>query len=912
MYDYLLIYQRYLLINSMKQQSAIILFAFSYTFAINLVKTLLVAVYSGDTFSPGLALNIINDFTVGILIAAVGRVFSHKMASGICVWTICLVAILIDFLAFHYFLVFGRLPGAGILFYITELDQLRSSFNTNVPVLLLFIEVLATVCVTGFFYQFFTRAFNRLFQGPIPILVSLVIVIASVFLQLFPTLLSDAFKWYARHEVVWLLQSALVREKYNLEDIKLTDRNFDRYLKALGNNEVKPLVDSEFPLCRYQQQVAAINKRSVILLILEGVSRNEMLADVDGLPLMPNLREIEADNLSLQNIYASGSKSAQALTAIFSGLPPHTNYHYLWTKPLINMTGFPKQLREYGYNTAYFHGSDLSFEQQRLYLKRIGFDYLYEYSPDHEHEIYGWGYADENMFSELQDWIKATDDNYPYLASLFTISTHDPYLLPETWSPRFSSVNSNSRSSINWTLLHDIDAIRLAARESYHYLDHQLGRFYQWYQQNEQAKGTLLVITGDHGSYLFTQEDHHSQLDQFRVPLIIAGKHDSLDNITWSVTSGLTGGLHDLPATIMGLLEGRPPECGVGIDLLADSSKYNDSRLVYSVSGDELEDIYIWLQDGAIVLDRSQEQLYQFKEGNKTDLSETDASSDVITMLDELREVLKVNYYLLKTDSYYPQRKANEVSIVATNNKDTIFVSHRGNIAGPGDASYENSRRALDNALAAGVDWVEVDVQLTADGIPVLLHDPYITLPGGTRVDVISKRYSELTTVAGYQDILTLEQMLQLYKDKINILVEVKAPEHISNILHMGREVARLVRLYSGSNKIIVDSFHDELITSIKQQCDCETGLDAPFKVPLNKEALDYIKSKNMDWVYLHYSVATPETISLAHTVGLKVMVYTVNTSEILSQWRHTTMPDGIITDDMSIVAMTNQADAGK
>ncbi len=896
----------------MKQQSGIILFAFSYTLAINLVKVTLIAIYASELFHPGLALTIINDFTVGILIAAVGRAVPYRVAGSICLWTICLFAILIDFLAFHYFLVFGRLPGAGILFYITELEQLRSSFNNNVPVLLLFIEVLVTAGILLAIFQLFNRVLKITLRGPILVIASLVFLISSIILQLFPTLLPDNYKWYARHEIVWLLQSAMVRENYDLDDIKLTDRSFDRYLKALGNNDVKALVDLDFPLCRYQQQAATVNSRSVILLILEGVSHNEMLADVDGLPMMPNLREIATNNLSLQNIYASGSKSAQALAAIFSGLPPHTNYHYLWTKPLINLTGFPSQLRDYGYNTAYFHGSDLSFEQQRLYLQRIGFDYLYEYSPDHEHEIYGWGYSDESMFHELQDWITSTDENEPYLATLFTISTHDPYLLPESWEPRFSKVNTNSRSSINWTLLQDLDSIRIAARESYYYLDHQLGKFYEWYQQNELAKGTLLVITGDHGSYLFTQEDYRSQLDQFRVPLIIAGNQVGHDNNAGLVTSGPTGGLHDLPATIMGLLEGRPPECSVGIDLLNDRRNYEESRLVYSVSGDELEDIYIWRKDGVIALDRSQEQLYQFKQGKKRELSATDAGSDVITLLDELRNVLNVNYYLLKTDSYYPENKANKVSREAIAKTDTIYVAHRGNIAGPADASYENSRRALDNALAAGVDWVEVDVQVTADGVPVLLHDPDIILPDGKKLDVISLTYSDLINIAGYKDALTLETTLQQYADKMNILVEVKAPKHISNILHMGREVARLVRLYQGSNKIIVDSFHDELITSIKQQCDCETGLDAPFKQPLNEEALEYIKSKNMDWVYLHYSVATPETISMAHAAGLKVMVYTVNDASIISQWSQDKMPDGIITDDMSIVTTTNQADAGK
>ena len=48
------------------------------------------------------------------------------------------------------------------------------------------------------------------------------------------------------------------------------------------------------------------------------------------------------------------------------------------------------------------------------------------------------------------------------------------------------------------------------------------------------------------------------------------------------------------------------------------------------------------------------------------------------------------------------------------------LVAHRGHAA----ALPENTLPALADAVAAGARWVEVDVQLCADGVPVLLHDP--------------------------------------------------------------------------------------------------------------------------------------------------------------------------------------------
>lgn len=48
-----------------------------------------------------------------------------------------------------------------------------------------------------------------------------------------------------------------------------------------------------------------------------------------------------------------------------------------------------------------------------------------------------------------------------------------------------------------------------------------------------------------------------------------------------------------------------------------------------------------------------------------------------------------------------------------------VLVAHRGHAA----EWPENTLPALESAVDAGAPWVEIDVQVTADGVPVLLHD---------------------------------------------------------------------------------------------------------------------------------------------------------------------------------------------
>ncbi|MFU8894786.1 MAG: glycerophosphodiester phosphodiesterase family protein [Gammaproteobacteria bacterium] len=69
-----------------------------------------------------------------------------------------------------------------------------------------------------------------------------------------------------------------------------------------------------------------------------------------------------------------------------------------------------------------------------------------------------------------------------------------------------------------------------------------------------------------------------------------------------------------------------------------------------------------------------------------------------------------------------------------------ILVAHRGYAA----AWPENTLPALDAAVAAGARWVEVDVQLCADGVPVLLHDADLERVSGHAVSVFELTAAQL------------------------------------------------------------------------------------------------------------------------------------------------------------------------
>ena len=114
-------------------------------------------------------------------------------------------------------------------------------------------------------------------------------------------------------------------------------------------------------------------------------------------------------------------------------------------------------------------------------------------------------------------------------------------------------------------------------------------------------------------------------------------------------------------------------------------------------------------------------------------------------------------------------------------NYDIMMIAHRGT------ARYapENTLPAIQKAIDAGFDYVEIDVRFTKDGVPVLLHDPKLdrtTNGSGPLSDYTLEEIKKLD--AGYPEhfgdkfkdtqIPTFEEALQLMQGKINLYLDQK------------------------------------------------------------------------------------------------------------------------------------------
>ena len=118
-----------------------------------------------------------------------------------------------------------------------------------------------------------------------------------------------------------------------------------------------------------------------------------------------------------------------------------------------------------------------------------------------------------------------------------------------------------------------------------------------------------------------------------------------------------------------------------------------------------------------------------------------------------------------------------------------LVIAHRGNAA----HAPENTLESFDQAIALGADALELDVRVSRDGVPVVIHDPTLLRTAGRRDAVAALTAAELaradtgatfTSDGGatfpYRDrgltVPTLAEVLVRFP-KTPLLIEVKVPE---------------------------------------------------------------------------------------------------------------------------------------
>lgn len=155
--------------------------------------------------------------------------------------------------------------------------------------------------------------------------------------------------------------------------------------------------------------------------------------------------------------------------------------------------------------------------------------------------------------------------------------------------------------------------------------------------------------------------------------------------------------------------------------------------------------------------------------------------------------------------------------------KSFLVIAHRG----ASFAAPENTFTAFEKAVAMKADMIELDVQLSADGIPVVFHDEWLdehTDGTGRIMDLELEAIKKLDAGSWFSSefsgerIPTLEEVLKWAKNQILLNIEIKS-ESVRKEPAGGveEEVIRLVLKHEMQSRVVISSFSYKALERINR-----------------------------------------------------------------------------------------------
>ncbi len=328
-----------------------------------------------------------------------------------------------------------------------------------------------------------------------------------------------------------------------------------RYTKYFSDEEL-PKVFS--PVHQPADRVKTdLEGRNVVIFILESMSAEhsaylhpELYANSSEKGFTPFLDSLMREGLTFRRMYANGTRSIQAMPSILGSIPSFKTPFVLMPQSLGESRQLPAILRDKGYTTAFFCGSEHGSMGFGAYARSAGVDRLVsreDYEAQHGTADFDgyWGIWDDKFLQFAGE--EFSEYPQPFFATLFTLSSHHPFVVPEEYADSLPA---------GYTKIHKGIA----------YEDLAFRQFFARYGDEEWFRRTIFVFVADHVS----SEKFAPETSEYPHNMHIMGFFYTPDGALQGDIEEVSQQLDIMP-TLLGLLGNDEAFFAFGRDVLNES-----------------------------------------------------------------------------------------------------------------------------------------------------------------------------------------------------------------------------------------------------------------------------------------------------------------------------------------------------
>jgi len=271
------------------------------------------------------------------------------------------------------------------------------------------------------------------------------------------------------------------------------------------------------PIKHYQNR--SKTTPNIVLIITESWSR-EYLGSFNTHLDIPNyesytpfIDSLAQHSLIFTNAFANGKKSIHGMSSVLAGIPSFddaftsTSYSKQPIQSLVSTS------EEMGYETSFFHGAPDGSMGFLGFANILGIDHYFGMEAyDNDTDFDGsWGIWDEPFLQYMNTTLSTQKE--PFFSTVFTVSSHEPYVIPEKYEGKFPMGHVPMHQTVGYT-------------------DYAFQQFFESAKKESWYQNTIFIITSDHGNQIHYGKEFYKVVNRNVVPILFYTPDERLKGVS--------------------------------------------------------------------------------------------------------------------------------------------------------------------------------------------------------------------------------------------------------------------------------------------------------------------------------------------------------------------------------------------